>query len=307
MRRQLQIDLMPRLMEAARSFHKKDTNFMIEERLALGCARLGSVLGTGAVDADELVAAAFRGGIRFFDTAGIYGQGESERILARAFHEVRDRVTIATKAGQYFPMWMRAAQPLKNILGPILNRSDAGRQLVSKARAGTLPQDFSYPFLRSSVEGSLRRLNIDCLDVLMLHSPPGDVIERGEAMGSLEHLSAEGKARLVGISCDDVESALLGLHDHRIKIIELPLWPWTKRSRQFLDAVAGREIKVLARGLTGAILSNSPRDGVDRAQAIREAVQSALALPGISRLIIGTTQISHLDEILQAAKAGETQ
>ena len=227
------------------------------ERLALGCARLGSVLGADGADASELVAAAFHGGIRFFDTANIYGQGESERILARTLKPVRDQVTIATKAGQYFPNWLRLVQPLKSTLGPILKQSGAGRGLVSKARAGTLPQDFSYSFLCSSVEGSLRRLEVDCVDVLMLHSPPCEIIERGDALGSLERLRRAGKALTVGISCDNVESALLALRDPRAKVIELPLWPWTDVSEQFLDAAAGRDICVLARGLMSAVVAHS--------------------------------------------------
>jgi aryl-alcohol dehydrogenase-like predicted oxidoreductase len=50
---------------------------LVQQRLGLGCARLGSLLGRDKADAFELIQAAFDRGIRFFDTANIYGQGES--------------------------------------------------------------------------------------------------------------------------------------------------------------------------------------------------------------------------------------
>ena len=57
-------------------------------------------------------------GIRFFDTANIYGQGESERILGAALDGRRKRATIVTKAGQYFPAWMSLANRLSASLRP---------------------------------------------------------------------------------------------------------------------------------------------------------------------------------------------
>ena len=157
-----------------------------QQKLGLGCARLGSVLGSDGVEASQLVDAAFEKGIRFFDTANIYGQGESERILGSALRGRRKRVSIVTKAGQYFPTWMGIARPFKRFLAPLICQSGNGRLILSKVREAALPQDFSDRFLHSSTEASLRRLHTDYVDILLLHSPPSHVIANGDALRSLE-------------------------------------------------------------------------------------------------------------------------
>ena len=278
---------------------------IIEQRLGLGCARLGSVLGVRGPTAAVLVATAFEQGIRFFDTASIYGQGDSERILGQALHSVRQHVMVVSKAGQYFPRGTSFAKPFKRILSPLIGRSGLGRHIVAKARAAALPQDFSPSFLRTSTEGSLRRLKFDYLDILLLHSPPLDVIEQGDAIHFLETLRDEGKARMIGISCDDVDCGLLALRDKRIQVIELPLWPWTDRSDHFAECALRQGVYVVARGLIGGALGAAPPDGPHRAQLLRGIVRSSLALSGISRLIIGTTRTEHLKEILDALRGRE--
>jgi aryl-alcohol dehydrogenase-like predicted oxidoreductase len=284
--------------------HRPDLN-IIEQRLGLGCARLGSVLGVRGPKAATLLATALEGGIRFFDTASIYGQGDSERILGQALHGVRQRVMVVSKAGQYFPRRTYFAKPFKAVLSPLIRRSGLGRQIVAKAREAALPQDFSPSFLRTSTEGSLRRLKFDHLDILLLHSPPPDVIERGDAVHFLETLRDEGKTRMIGISCDDIDCGLLALRDRRIQVLELPLWPWTERSDEFVDGAVRQGVYVIARGLIGAALGVAPPGGLDRAQLLRGIVRSSLALSGISRLIIGTTRIEHLKEILAALQRRE--
>src|SRR5262249_46569427 len=108
-----------------RWMHNLLSSNVVQERLGLGCDRLGSVLGIDGPDAARLVDAAFESGIRFFDTANIYGQGESERILGCALRHHGKHVTIVTKAGHYFPTWTRFAEPFKRAVAPWLRRSDA--------------------------------------------------------------------------------------------------------------------------------------------------------------------------------------
>lgn len=270
---------------------------IVQERLGLGCARLGSVLGADSTEAVHLIRAAFERGICFFDTANIYGQGESERILASALQKRRTCVTIVTKAGQYFPAWTRLAKPLKRVLAPWLRRSDHGRRLVSKARETTLPRDYSYPTLCSSTEASLRRLNTDYVDILLLHSPPSHVIADGEALRALDKIRASGKAVKIGISCEDVESGLLALEDKRVEVIELPLWPATDATDRFLERAGRQEIFVIGRGLLSATLQSS---GKDRLEITRAALTSSLERREISRVLIGTTRIAHLTELMEA-------
>jgi aryl-alcohol dehydrogenase-like predicted oxidoreductase len=267
-----------------------------QQRLGLGCARLGSVLGRDPAEASQLVHAAFEKGIRFFDTANIYGQGESERILGSALRSRREHVTIATKAGQHFPPWMALARPFKRFLGPLIRQSGSGRLVVSKIREAALPQDFSDPFLRSSTEASLRRLNTDYIDILLLHGPPSHVIENGDAMRSLEKIRASGKAIKIGVSCEDVDSGLLALDDRRVEVVELPLWPVTDATNRFLERAGRQGVFVIGRGLMSTALQAASNE---RWTIVRAALASSLARREISRLLIGTTRIANLTEVLE--------
>lgn len=281
---------------------------MLIDRLGLGCAKLGSISGVCGADGLELIKAAYDNGIRFFDTASIYGQGESERTLAHLPKTVRDQITIATKAGQYFPGWMRLASPLKRTVAAAVKQSVMGRVLVTKARPQLLPQNFSLRFLSASAEQSLKRLGAECLDILMLHSPPPDIVRQGDAMTSLELLQTAGKVRTIGMSFDDIDCAFIGLQDSRVKVVELPLWPWTEQSNLFLAAAADRNVHVLARGFMGMTLASlAGTSGKDRSASFQRAVQSALSLPGIGHLIVGTTKVTHLEEVAEAARGGNSR
>lgn len=272
---------------------------VVQQRLGLGCARLGSVLGRDQAHSFALVQAAFDRGIRFFDTANIYGQGESERILGAALDNRRKQATIVTKAGQYFPAWMRVAKPFKSIIAPLIRRAGAGRHMVSRVRQAPLPQNFSDHFLRASVEASLRRLKTDYADIVLLHSPPADVIAKGDALGSLERLREIGNAVRIGISCEDVALALLALNDSRVEAIELPLWPATEVTERFLDRARRQAVFVIGRGLMNATNSD------DRWPAARAALVSSLARGEISRVLIGTTHLAHLDQVLDVVQSTE--
>ncbi|MGJ4931207.1 aldo/keto reductase [Bradyrhizobium sp. HKCCYLS2038] len=273
---------------------------VIGTRLGLGCARLGSVLGRDRADAIRLVQTAFDRGVRFFDTADIYGQGESERLLGAALGGKRQQTTIVTKAGQYFPAWMRAAQPFKGMMAPLIRRSGGGRRLVAKMRDAPLPQDFSSRYLRARIEASLRRLKTDHVDLMLLHSPPAHVIVDGEAVGHLDAIKTAGKAVAIGVSCEDVDTATAALDDLRIEAIELPLWPMTAHTDIFLDRAHRRGILVIGRGLMRA--AGSASDG----EQWRGALAAALTRGDIGRLLIGTTRVAHLAQVLEAIqKQGE--
>jgi aryl-alcohol dehydrogenase-like predicted oxidoreductase len=275
---------------------------VVQGRLGLGCARLGSVLGRDRAEASRLIQSAFDRGIRFFDTANIYGQGGSERILGAALHGRREQVMIVTKAGQHFPPWMQVAKPFKQVVRPLIQRNRGGQQMVSKLRAAPLPQNFSDRSLRASIEGSLRRLNTDYADILLLHSPPAEVIANGEALGSLEKIRAAGKTIRIGISCEDAGSGLLALDDRRVETVELPLWPATDTTERFLERARHQGVFVIGRGVMSAA---SQGQNNDRWPAARAALVHSLSRRGIDRILIGTTRIVHLVEVLDAVESTE--
>jgi len=115
-----------------------------------------------------VIDAALDAGVTLFDTADIYGQGTSEEYIGRALEGRRDRVVLATKFGM--PMDERPEERRGN-----------------------------PDYIRWAVEGSLRRLRTDVLDVYQLHEPdPVTPIE--ETLGALNDLVAEGKVRWIGSS-----------------------------------------------------------------------------------------------------------
>ena len=106
-------------------------------------------------------------GVNFYDTSNLYGDGHSEELLGQAFGKRRDKVIIATKAGR--------------------NSYDI--------------EAYGPAELRRSVEGSLRRLCTDYVDVVQVHSPSSiDALKQSGAMDTLSRLKGEGKIRAVGVS-----------------------------------------------------------------------------------------------------------
>ena len=134
--------------------------------VGLGCNNFGTRLdpeGSAGV-----IQAALDAGITFFDTADIYGNGQSEEILGKALARRRSEVIVATKFGNPF--------------------SDDPAQRGASAR-----------WIGEAVEGSLRRLGTDYIDLYQQHVPDGTVpIE--ESLTALDHLVASGKVRAIGNS-----------------------------------------------------------------------------------------------------------
>ena len=137
--------------------------------VGIGCNAFGS-----RIDADRVVAivdAAIEHEIPFFDTADAYGTGDSEELLGRAIRGRRDEVVIATKFG----MDMQG-----------VNGDDGGRR-------------GSAAYVRTAVESSLRRLDVDHIDLYQLHTPdPSTPI--AETLGALDELVRAGLVRAIGCS-----------------------------------------------------------------------------------------------------------
>lgn len=139
--------------------------------VALGCWPIAGVttLGANAEDSVATVRRAIECGVNHLDTAYVYGpNGESERYIAQAIKGQRERVVIATKGGVHF-------------------------------EGDQMQQDASPRRLKSECEESLRRLEVDNVELLYLHSPDPDVpIE--ESAGALAELKHQGKTWAVGAS-----------------------------------------------------------------------------------------------------------
>jgi aryl-alcohol dehydrogenase-like predicted oxidoreductase len=157
--------------------------------IGIGCWAIGGPYGGGAnqygwgpVDDDESIRALRRAhelGVTFFDTASSYGAGHSEVVVGRALGGVRDEVVIATKWGLTFDE-------------------------ATKEAGGA---DSSIGYLRSCLEGSLRRLGTDYVDLYQLHIGDVPIAEALDMIEPLEELVEAGKIRTYGWSTDDPERA----------------------------------------------------------------------------------------------------
>lgn len=151
-------------------------------RLAYGCWRIAGTWNpaevTAASRADGLKAiqTAYDAGYTLFDTADIYCSGESERILGDALKKtpgMREKVVIATKCGIRFAGDPSADAPAR--------------------------YDFSADHIEKSVEGSLARLKLETIDLLMLHRPDF-LADPQEIAGAFSNLKNKGKVRYFGVS-----------------------------------------------------------------------------------------------------------
>ncbi|HLU58172.1 MAG TPA: aldo/keto reductase [Pseudonocardia sp.] len=138
----------------------------------------GEPAGWGPVDDDESIAAlraAYDGGVRFVDTADVYGCGHAERVVGKAIAPFRDDVVLATKVGLLFDE-------------------------ATRAGAGT---DLSAGHIRKACDASLRRLGVDHIDVYQIHPGDADAERAQEVVAAFEDLVAAGKIRAYGTSATD--------------------------------------------------------------------------------------------------------
>lgn len=307
------------------------TSLRVSE-VGLGCARLGGIFQQDVRPFLDLVAAAVDSGITFFDTADMYSQGESETLLGRALRGKRDRVVIATKAGYRLPARRRLLSRLKPLVRPLIRALGLRREQFPASVRGEPTQEFSPAYLRRAVEGSLRRLRTDRIDLFQLHSPPADVIERAEWLEALEALRREGKILHWGISCDTADAALAALRQPGAASIQIPLSLIERRvAEAALPAARERGVAVIAREvLANGLLAkdaasvdlarycSSPEEQALRSQQIAHhrrtaessgvtllqlALQYARTLPGVSVMLIGASTSEQLRGSLRAMES----
>jgi aryl-alcohol dehydrogenase-like predicted oxidoreductase len=137
-------------------------------------------------------------GVNFIDTADMYDNGGAERILCKAIQGRRDSLVIASKAGHIRRLGKRYGE--QKIAGPIdLPRPQSFPPYPSGEDIGPNDTGLSRKHIMQAVEGSLRRLNTDYLDIYYAHMPDYDT-PLDETLRAQDDLLRQGKVRYLGCS-----------------------------------------------------------------------------------------------------------
>lgn len=269
-------------------------------QIGLGCSRIGSVNGPSKVDARLLLERALAEGVRLFDTSNIYGQGDSERLLAEVIGQ-RDDCILCSKAGKYLDWTKRLLVPMKGMLRGVVERSGHARDTVALARAKPMPTCWQPAFLRKSLEASLRRLNRPQVEIFYLHSPEAEVLRRGDAVGALETAQAAGKVGMIGVSVNDVAAAMAALADPRVQVLQLPLRPDDAAFDSVVTQAAAGGVAVIAREILGGSLAIS--GAVDPADYAKTRIAQMIARHDVALPLIGTTKMVNLLAAIAIARS----
>jgi aryl-alcohol dehydrogenase-like predicted oxidoreductase len=174
----------------------------------------------GAVDDEESMQAlhaAIDAGVNFVDTADVYGDGRSERLIAR----------------------LRAERPGE----PIYVATKAGRRLPVQAAEG-----YSRDNLTAWVDRSLRNLEMDAVDLLQLHCPPSSVFGNPEVYSVLDDMVRAGKIRHYGVSVERIDEALQAIHHPGVETVQIIFNMFRLRpADEFFPEARQRQVGVLAR------------------------------------------------------------
>ncbi len=185
--------------------------------VSFGAWAIGGTWGT--VQDDESLAAlrkAVELGVNFIDTADVYGDGRSERLIAQLRREVGGDLIVATKAGRRLPK--------------------------------QTPEGYNRANLTQFIERSLKNLAVDALDLLQLHCPPTDVYYMPEVFGLLDDLVERGKLRFYGVSVERVEEALKAIEYPNVQTVQIIYNVFRQRpADRFLAEAQQRQVGVLAR------------------------------------------------------------
>jgi aryl-alcohol dehydrogenase-like predicted oxidoreductase len=161
--------------------------------------------------------AAIDAGVNFVDTADVYGDGRSERLVARLRRERKgDTIWVATKAGRRLPK--------------------------------QTPDGYSRENLAAWVDRSLKNLEMEAVDLLQLHCPHPQVYDRPEVFGLLDDLVKAGKVRHYGISVETVDEARRGIRHPGVRSVQIIFNMFRlKPAEAFFPEAKAKGVGILAR------------------------------------------------------------
>jgi len=192
------------------------TGWTVSE-ISFGAWAIGGAWGqVSEKDALAALNQAVDSGVNFIDTADVYGDGRSERLIAVLKKERKEEIVVATKAGRRLP-----------------------RQTI---------EGYSRQNLNAWVEDSLRNLATECLDLLQLHCPPTELYERPEVFAILDDFVRAGKIRYYGVSVEKIEEALRAIEHPNVQTVQIIFNCLRQRpADRFFALVQQKRVGILAR------------------------------------------------------------
>jgi aryl-alcohol dehydrogenase-like predicted oxidoreductase len=209
------------------------TDWQVSE-IGFGAWAIGAEWGhVSEEDALDALRSAIKNGVNFIDTADVYGDGRSERLVGKVIKEFSDRIYVATKAG---------------------------RRLQPHVAAG-----FTRENLTAFIERSITNLGMETLDLVQLHCPPSEVYYMPEVFGILDDLVKAGKLQHYAVSVEKVEEAIKALEFPNIQSVQIIFNIFRQRpSELFFPLAREKKVGILARvplasGLLTGKMSTSTR------------------------------------------------
>lgn len=163
--------------------------FKVSE-VGLGCWQIGADWGNEIAmkEAEQILNKAFESGIMFYDTADVYGDGRSEKLLGEFLKNHQKSVKVATKFGR---------------------------------NSDIFPDNYTEIGLRDCVDASIKRLGVEQLGLLQLHCIPTEELNKGEIFDWLRTLQKEGKIVHFGASVESVEEGLICLKQDGLQSLQV--------------------------------------------------------------------------------------
>lgn len=185
--------------------------------IGFGAWAIGADWGqVSEADALDALRVALDNGVNLIDTADVYGDGRSERLIAQVLKERSERVYVVTKAG---------------------------RRLNPHVVEG-----YNRHNLTTFVERSLRNLDVEILDLVQLHCPPTQVYFMPEVFGVLDDLVNEGKLCFYGVSVEKVEEAIKAIEYSNVRSVQIIFNIFRQRPSEFFFNLAKqKQVGILAR------------------------------------------------------------
>lgn len=207
--------------------------------ISLGTWQVGGRWGKkfSRTNAEAILNGAIDSGINFIDTADVYGDGLSEKMVGEVVRSRREKVFVATKCG---------------------------RKLNPHNNAAYTPQA-----LRQFVEDSLKNSGLDVLDLIQLHCPPPEVYNRPEIFGLFDRLKEEGKILNMGVSVEKVEEAMKAVLYQNVTSIQIIFNMFRhKPAEDFFKEAAAKDVGVIVRvplasGLLTGLYTENTQFGQD--------------------------------------------